>query len=269
MTMTRIICVQLAPRIADLAGNHARSVAAIRDAVRAGADVVVLPELATSGYVFASRDEACSVAITAEHALFRDWQAAAGGAVVVGGFCERAGDRLYNSAALVDGSGLRTLYRKTHLWDREKLIFEPGDEPPPVVSTALGRIGVLICYDLEFPEMTRALALRGAELLAVPVNWPLLARPDGERPPEVIAAMAAARTNRIAIACCDRSGVERGQRWTEGTCVIDEDGWVRASAASDSQTLASADLDLAATRSKRISERNDVFADRRPPLYEL
>ena len=91
-----------------------------------------------------------------------------------------------------------------------------------------GRVGVAICYDLEFPEVTRHLALRGADLVAVPTNWPLVPRPDGEHPPEVVIAMAAARVNRVAIACCDRTGTERGVQWTAGATIVGVDGWVLA-----------------------------------------
>lgn len=274
--MTRIVCQQLAPRIGDLTTNHALSVRAIGEAVDLGADVVVLPELVTSGYVFASFEEAAAMAVTPEHQLFADWarEAARGPSLVVGGFCERGADGLlYNSAAVVDAAGVRAVYRKTHLWDREKLVFTPGTDPPPVVETPAGRIGVLLCYDLEFPELTRALALRGADLIAAPVNWPLVERPTGERPPEVIIAMAAARTNRVAVACCDRSGVERGQAWTGGTALIDTSGWVVSVAGAGTTTeeavtgRAVADVDLSCARDKRLSDRNDAFGDRRPGLY--
>ncbi len=87
---------------------------------------------------------------------------------------------------------------------------------------------MVICYDLEFPELTRAVALAGAQLLAVPTNWPLVPRPDGERPPEAIVAMAAARVNRMAVACADRLGTERGLEWTGGATIIGVDGWVAA-----------------------------------------
>lgn len=263
--MTIIACRQLAPVVGELEANSALTVAAIREAVSAGADVVVLPELATSGYVFDSRPEAARMAISAGDPLFRAWarEAAAGPAVVVGGFCELGtGGRLHSSAAVVDASGLRAVYRKTHLWDREKLFFAPGEVPPPVLDTAFGRLGVLICYDLEFPEMPRALALRGADLIAVPVNWPLLPRPPGEHPPEVVAAMAAARASRLYIACCDRGGTERGQKWTEGTAIVDRDGWVAGEGA-----LARADLDLTGARDKAWTERSDALGDRRPALY--
>ena len=266
--MTRVVCQQLAPRVADLEANRSLTAAAVARAVDDGAAVVVLPELATSGYVFESREEAASVAITTKHPVFADWarEAARGGTVVIGGFCEQGDDGLlYNSAAVVDGTGVVGTYRKLHLWDREQLFFEPGSEPPRVFDTAAGRIGVLICYDLEFPELTRLLALAGAELVAVPTNWPLVDRPRGEHPPEVIIGMAAARVNGMFVACCDRTGTERGQEWTGGTAIIDQTGWVVASQGGEGP--AAADLDLARARDKRLGERNDALGDRRPELY--
>ena len=267
--MTRIACCQLAPRIGDLEGNRGTTLAAVRSAVAGGAEVVVLPELATSGYVFSSPAEAAALAVPVSDPVFAGWSEAVRGtgAVVVGGFCERGEDgRTYNSAAVVDGSGVRAVYRKLHLWDREKLFFTAGERVPPVVETPVGRLGVAICYDLEFPELTRALALAGADLIAVPTNWPLVPRPEGERPPEVVIAMAAARVNRVAIACCDRSGTERGQRWTEGSAVVGVDGWV-AGAVTGTGTLL-VDVDLRPARQKALTDLAHCFDDRRPQFYE-
>ncbi len=264
---TVITCVQLAPVVGDLEGNVSRATDAIAAAVRAGADVVVLPELATSGYVFESVEEVRALAITPDHPAFGSWARAAGGAVVVAGFAEAGpGGALLNSAVVLDASGVLALYRKAHLWDRESLFFTAGDAAPPVVETPHGRIAVMVCYDLEFPEWVRTAALAGADLLAVPTNWPLWPRPDGERPGEVLNAMTAARLNRLAVACADRSGVERGQGWTRGTAIVDADGWVVAETGADGGT-ASASLDLAASRDKALTERADVIADRRPELY--
>jgi len=266
--MTRIVCQQLAPRMASLEGNRRLSVDAIASAVQARADVVVLPELMTSGYMFESAQEAASMAISSTDKLFGEWAAAAvrGDAVVIGGFCERGEDgRIYNSAAVVDGTGVIGVYRKVHLWDREKLSFTPGSDPPTVFDTPAGRIGVLVCYDLEFPEMSRILALAGAELIVVPTNWPLVDRPEGERPPEVTIAMAAARVNRVFIACCDRTGTERGQEWTGGTAIVDENGWVLATQTGVGP--ARAVVDLSKSHDKGLTQLSDVFADRRPELY--
>lgn len=266
--MTRVVCRELAPAIGQLPINLATVVGAAREGVAMGGEVVVFPELATSGYAFRSRAEAASTAIEATDPVFSELAqiAASGPAIFVVGFCELGADgELFNSAALVDGSGVRGVYRKTHLWDTEKKIFRPGAETPVVIDTFVGRIGVLICYDLEFPEMPRSLALAGADLIAVPTNWPLSARPFAERPPEVNIAMAAARVNRVPIACCDRCGTERGITWTEGTSIIGVDGWVVTT--KDGKGWASAELDLGLSRDKTLSDRNDALADRRPELY--
>jgi predicted amidohydrolase len=134
-----------------------------------------------------------------------------------------------------------------------------------VVQTRFGRVGMLICYDLEFPEYTRVVAMAGADLLAVPTNWPRADRPDGDAWPEVIIARAAARTNRMAMACCDRTGTERGQEWNEGTTIIDRNGWIAA--ITDERGEARAELDLGLSRDKLITPNNHLFTDRRPELY--
>ncbi|MFZ0040039.1 MAG: nitrilase-related carbon-nitrogen hydrolase [Solirubrobacteraceae bacterium] len=268
--MTRVACQQLEPVLGDLEANRALTRDAIREAAQAGADVVVLPELITCGYMFESREEAAQVAITTEHEILREWaaEAAAADIVLVGGFCGIGDDGgIYNSAAVFDASGLRAVYRKLHLWDREKLIFDAGREPPPVLDTRVGKVAPAICYDLEFPELTRALALKGVQLLTVPTNWPLVPRPAAERPPEVVIAMATARVNRMAIACADRLGVERGQAWTGGSTIVAVDGWPAAE--TRDLGLIVADIDLKAALDKRLTEHADAFADRRPELYGL
>lgn len=260
----RIVCCQLAPVVGDLPGNLARAREAV--AAAAAADVIVLPELVTSGYCFDSVAEARSVSLAADAPELAALGAAAPESVLVFGFAELGADgELYNSAALFDRGELSAVYRKVHLWDREQLFFRTGDAPPPVCDTSAGPVGVMVCYDLEFPEMTRSVAVRGAELLAVPTNWPWVDRPEGAEAPEIVIAMAAARVNRMAIACCDRAGVERGQAWNEASAVIGADGWIHARV--DGTGCATADLDLAESRNKLISERNDVLGDRRPDVY--
>jgi 5-aminopentanamidase len=193
-----------------------------------------------------------------------EWSGAVrGSTVVVVGFAERGRDGIYISAVALDCHGIRAVYRKAHLWDREKLLFTRGEQRAPVVDTALGRIGMLICYDLEFPEYTRALALAGADLLAIPTNWPLVARPVTERPPVVVIAQATARMNRIFVACCDRAGTERGIEWTAGTCIVDEQGYLATDIGGD----LTAEIDLRRARNKALSDYADALGDRRPELY--
>lgn len=268
--MTHVAAIQLAPVLGDFSANRVASASAIGDALALGADIVVLPELVTSGYVFESVEELRSLAIPANHEIFAEWAALAAerdGSVIVGGFAEAGADgELYNSAAVVDGSGVRAIYRKVHLWDQEKRFFRPGSDAPALVETPHGRLGVMICFDLEFPEWSRIAALAGTDILAVPTNWPLMTRPTGERVAEVQIAAATARINHMAIICADRSGLERGVDWNEGTSIISADGWVVASVGPGEGTVF-ADLDPLASREKQFAPLAHAFNDRRPDLY--
>jgi predicted amidohydrolase len=268
---TVVACCQVAPKIGDLAYNRTLTERAIRSAALQGAQVVVLPELVQSGYLFADRDEALSLSETTDGPTLRLWTALAKelNVVVVGGFCERLqGDALANSAAMIDPQGLRAVYRKAHLWDAESEIFSPGYDAPPVVETVHGRIGMLICYDLEFPEWVRLPALAGAELLCAPVNWPDGPRPPTERPAEVVRVQANASVNRMFIAACDRHGHERGVGWVQGSVIVDADGYPLAGPAEQGgEQILLATLNLAEARNKRISARNDLHRDRRLGLY--
>jgi len=268
---TVVACCQLAPKIGDLTFNRTLTERAIRSAALQGAHVVVLPELVQSGYLFADHREALSLSETSEGPTLQRWGALARelNIVVVGGFCERlAGNELANSAAMIDAQGLRAVYRKAHLWDAEREIFTAGTAAPPVVETVHGRIGMLICYDLEFPEWVRLPALAGADLLCAPVNWPDGPRPLTERPAEVVRVQANASVNRMFVAACDRHGHERGVSWVQGSVIVDADGYPLAGPAEQGgEQILLATLNLAEARNKRISERNDLHRDRRPSLY--
>ncbi|MFT4137201.1 nitrilase-related carbon-nitrogen hydrolase [Microbacterium sp.] len=270
--MTVVASCQFAPDLGEVKANIARGLTLIETASNRGARVVVLPELATSGYVFEDAAEACAASVVADGPELEPWRQAADrmGVVVVAGFCEaNGGDRPYNSSVVLVPRAAPVVYRKAHLWDRERLIFFAGDARPPIVDTPVGRISTIICYDLEFPEWVRLPALGGAELICAPVNWPAGVRPDGERPAEVIRVQAEASMNRVAIAVCDRTGVERGVQWTSSSVIVDADGWPRALAnpAEAGETILLAEIDLAASRNKRVAEYSDVFGDRRPELY--
>jgi 5-aminopentanamidase len=270
--MTLVAAVQFGPVIGDPDANRETAARAVQDAAGHGARLVVLPELSDSGYVFRGPDEARALATRAEDSLtLRQWRDLAGAhdCAVVGGFCELGDDGLlYNSAALVDESGTRVVYRKAHLWDREKLIFTPGADAPPVVSLPFGRVAVMICYDLEFPEWARLAALDGADLIAAPVNWPAAPCPAGERPAEVTKAQADASVNGVYVVVADRCGRERGVDWISGTLIAGPEGYLLAGPVlADRPTLLVADCDLAAARDKRINENNDLLGDRRPELY--
>jgi 5-aminopentanamidase len=252
---------------------------AVARAAELGARLVVLPELAACGGVHTSPGQARdaaepldgpTVALLAEASERH-------GCVVVAGLAE-AGEEggVHNSAVVLDRGVLVAAYRKVHLWGAEKDAFDPGNGPPQVVETSAGRVGVMVCYDLEFPEWVRLAAESGAELLAVPVNWPLRDEGDPQRPFEVVKAQAAAVTYRVNIAVADRCGVEAGVDWYGGSLVCDVDGnlvagpaCVRGSGAGGPATPAIlvAEVDVAAARDKVLGPHNDALADRRPELY--
>jgi predicted amidohydrolase len=266
---TRVTCCQIPLRIGDTTGNRTTAAAAVEAAAAGGAQIVLLPELASSGYMFADRAELASLAEPRDGPAITEWAnlAEAFGLTIVAGFPEAAGDRIYNSAAVVDRSGLRGVYRKAHLWDSENVVFDRADDLPLLVDTEHGRIGVMVCYDVEFPEWVRAVALAGADLLCAPVNWPLLPRPDGERPTEMVRAMAGAGMNRMPVAVCDRAGVERDQDWIGGSLITDADGYPLVVAQYGTPGNITADVDLAEARIKKFNQHNDVHGDRRTDLY--
>jgi predicted amidohydrolase len=272
---TVVAVAQLAITVAEPDANRQAAAGAVAEAAAAGARLVVLPELSDSGYVFdssAPAEEARGLAAPAAgNPTLQQWHELAGqhGLLIVGGFCELGADgRLYNSAALVDSSGTRTVYRKAHLWDNEKLVFTPGDATPPVVDTEVGRVAVMVCYDLEFPEWSRLAALEGADLIAAPVNWPGYRWPPGERPAEVVKAQAAAALNGVFVAVADRCRTERGVSWISGSLIVGQDGYPLAGPVlADRPAVLTAACDLPRARDKRVSGHNDLLADRRPGLY--
>jgi predicted amidohydrolase len=269
-----VAVAQLALTVGNLDANRQAARAAVAEAAAAGARLVVLPELSDSGYVFSDASEARSLASpVASGVTLREWRslAARHDLTIAGGFCELGPDgKLYNSAAIVDASGTRTVYRKAHLWDAEKKIFTPGDDAPPVVELPFGNVGLMICYDLEFPEWVRLAALGGADLIAVPVNWTASGSPapPGERSGEVVSAQAAASSNGVFIAVADRCQTERGVDWLGGSVILRRGGYPVAGPVCENRTaVLTATIDLRLARDKRISELNDLFTDRRPDLY--
>jgi len=267
----RVACCQLSPSVERPERNAALARDAIAQAVADGAQIVVLPELVNSGYVFESLEEVRAAAVPATGELLQGWaqEAARGDALVVGGFCELAPDgRLFNSSALVDGGGVLAVYRKLHLWDQEQSWFAHGGEPAPVVQTKHGRIGLAVCYDLEFPELTRGLSLQGAELIAVPTNWPYDDPPPDGRPILHSLAAVTAYFNKVFVAVCDRCGTERQLRFEGGSLIAGPEGALRAGPIEDRGTRTIlADCEIAEAVDKRTGARNDAFADRRPGHY--
>src|SRR5437867_10691804 len=217
----RVAVAQIEPKLGERERTLEACLARLEEAAAAGAELLVLPECAIPGYMFDNLDEAMPFAeeipgpSTEElaHACRRL------GVHVVCGLLERDGDLLRNSAVLVGPDGLVGTYRKTHLpflgVDR---FVAPADEMP-VYETPLGRIGVEICYDLRFPEVTRTLALRGADIVAHPTNFPVAARIQTE-----LITVARAAENRVYLLTANRCGKERWAEFCGWSQIVDPYG---------------------------------------------
>lgn len=269
-----VASIQMAPHVGSKEENVARSLALIGEAAAHGATLVVLPELANSGYVFSSRAEAFALAEPVpDGPTTQAWIDAARrhGIHIAAGIAEREGGRLYNSAALVSPEGHLGTYRKLHLWGEENLFFEPGDKGLPVFHTEFGRLGIVVCYDGWFPETFRLLAMQGADIVAMPTNWVPMPNQPADRPAMAnTLAMAGAHSNGLTIVCANRVGVERGQPFIGQSLIVGADGWPMAGPASrDREEILYARVDLnVARRARQISAFNHVLRDRRRDLYD-
>ncbi|WP_413197339.1 nitrilase family protein [Pararobbsia alpina] len=268
-----VACVQMEPHVGEKDRNVAESLRCVEEAASHGASLVVLPELANTGYVFESREEALGLAeVLSEGSTVKTWAEAARrlDVHIVAGITERDGDRLYNSAVLVGPSGLIGTYRKLHLWDRENIVFEPGNRGVPVFDLPFGRVSIAICYDGWFPEVYRLASSQGADIVCVPTNWvPMPAQPLDRPAMATTLAMAAAHSNGVMIACADRIGVERGQPFIGQSLIVGGDGWPLAGPApQDREAILYAPIDVQRIRSARaLSAFNHVLRDQRPDVY--
>jgi len=272
-SMVGVASIQMAPRIGAKAANLARSIELIEEAHEAGARLIVLPELCNTGYVFESRDEAFALAETLDDGdTLRAWQAESDrlGVVLVAGFAEREGERLYNAAAIVRPGRAPARYRKLHLWGEEQLFFEPGNLGVPLFETPFGRIACVICYDIWFPEVFRMAALAGADALCVPTNWVPMPGQRADLP--VMAntlAMAGAHSNGLFVIAADRVGTERGQPFLGNSLIVGAQGWpVAGPAGADDEAVLVARVNFAdARRGRQLNGFNHLLRDRRPDLY--
>jgi predicted amidohydrolase len=260
----RIALVQSSPVFGEPEANLASLRAALAGL---DADLYVLPELCLSGYDFDDGAEALRYAEPPDGPMVSALAAAANekGAAISFGFAEAGpGGRVFNSAILALPEGRRRLYRKTHLFAREKLLFEPGDTGFFVEEFRGARIGVAICFDWIFPESFRTLALRGADIVAHSANLvlPYCQRADFTRAVE----------NRVFVATANRVGVEErsGRRlaFTGESVLVAPDGEYLARLPADGPGAVAVDIEPSKARDKNINAWNDLFADRRPGMYE-
>ena len=267
--MVKVAVAQAHLQVGDVPGNILETVKLINKAHDQGAQIVVLPELSNTGYVFESKDELRNM-LQNDNCL-ETWQKESKEKqiIIVAGFAQEIDNKFYNQSVIIEDGEIKTIQTKTHLWNTEKKFFTSGNKLPTVVKTKIGKIATMICYDAEFPELVRNVTENNCQLLCVPLNWP-----DGaynkplmeKRPMELLKIMSMAANNKIWIAICDRTGTERNVNWLESSSIINVDGWP-ISQVGEGSGVALADIDLRLADNKKISEVNHVLEDRRTDIY--
>ena len=273
-SLVTIACCQIEPHVGEKDENVEKTLMFANEAIDQGAYIVLLPELANTGYMFNTRKEAFSLAeVVPGGETTQRWEELAKdrGVYLAAGIAEREGYSLYNTSVLIGPDGFIGSYRKLHLWNREKLFFEPGDLGLPVFHTPIGRLGMIVCYDMWFPELIRIYALQGADLILNVTNW--VAGSEAERDSRVTEAVcvAQAHLSSVFVAAADRIGVERGQPFLGRSMIVSPTGGVLAGPASfDEEEIVYAECNLSEARKrKRKTRLNHVVHDRRTDVYDV
>lgn len=256
-------------KILDKEGNLARILERLNTAARAGARIIVFPECALTGYGYTSVEEAQPLAERVPGPSTEKIAAAASqlGCTVIVGMLENAEGGVYNAAAIVTPEGVAGTYRKIHLpYIGVDRFLVPGNRPFEVFRSPQGKIGVNICYDCSFPESGRVVKLKGAQLLAIPTNWPAGSDSCQHTP------FVRATENHIFVVAADRVGEERGFRFAGRSHIVDFMGKIHAQAGETEETILYAEVNLPEADESRVARvpgawEFDRIADRRPEMY--
>ena len=234
--------------------------------MKSDADLLVLPELFNTGYVFTSKEEAISLSEQIPQGRTTQMLcdvAKEKGIFIAGGLAEKDGDGIFNSAVLVSPDGYVGRYRKVHLFFEEKLWFDPGDEGFRVYDTGACKVGIMICFDWFFPESMRVLSLMGADIICHPSNLVMPFCQD--------AMKTRCLENHVFAITANRTGTEsRGGKslhFTGMSQITGPDGRVLCRAGEDSEEAGTAEIDVKSARDKELNIHNHLFDDRRPGYY--
>lgn len=267
----RIAAAQISPQFMRNDYNLNKIQGASRQAKEKGADLVVFPECALTGYSFESRDEAVSCAETipgpatdSAASLCQELNL-----YIIFGLLEEDQGKLFNAAVLAGPQGLAWKYRKNHVpFQGVDRFVDRGDGPFRVYQVPIGNIGMQICYDIFFPESARVHALLGADMIALPTSFATKGVCDRASP--IITARAI--ENKLHVLSCNRVGVERDYPFCGLSKIVDPMGVTLAEASPDREEIIVAALSLEESRQKHITHRPgeweiDRMKDRRPELY--
>ncbi len=236
----RIAAIQTRALAGDQEANRARIEEAARAAAAAGASLLIAPELALPGY--GAGDDMRMLAQTPSGDLVARLALVANELkiAIIAGFAEMAEEQIHNSAVFVDGQNPPIVYRKTHLYgDYERGLFAAGHPSASIIEYGGLRIGILICYDVEFPENVRRLALAGAHLIAVPT-----ALPATDHAELIARKMIPVRAfeNQVFVAYVNHCGADDLFRYAGLSAIAAPDGTLLAAADSKAEALLVADI---------------------------
>ncbi len=231
------------------------------------ADLYILPELCYTGYQFVSLSEVLELADSLESEFINLFakKAIEKDAAIVFGFAEKDGDEIYNSSVMVTPCGEKYLYRKSHLFYKEKKYFKCGNTGFNVFEFRGAKIGLAICFDWYFPESFRTLALKGADIIAHSSN---LVMPYCQQ-----ADFARALENRVYIFTANRIGTESREEesltFTGESVAVSPKGEYLLRLAKESSEVKVVEIDLNLSRNKNINPFNNIFEDRATSFYNL
>jgi predicted amidohydrolase len=258
----RVGFLQFAPVFGSKAVNHER-VADFLSGVKA--DLIVLPELFSTGYLFESREELRGLAEdeSGESYTFLKRLSKDMGTAIVASIAEREAEECYNTCLLCDGGEIKARYRKVHLFDREKELFTPGDLPFPVHDLGGVRIGMMVCFDWIFPESARVLAIKGAQIICHPSNLVLPYCPRAMITRCIENGVFAITANRVGAEA--RAGLDL--TFIGLSQVVAPRGDILIRATEKEEVVRVIDIDPSEADDKMVTRRNHVIDDRRPEFY--
>lgn len=257
----KIGLIQFAPTL----GNLEKTIADLESLLNKSdnVDLLVLPELANSGYNFSDHKQAWDTSETIEESQFINFlmeKSTRAGNTIVSGFNERDKDNLFNSAVIIHRGTIIGKYQKLHLFYREKEFFKPGQTGLPVFEINGIKIGIQICFDWMFPEAWRVLTLKGADIICHPAN---LVLPGMAQRAVPVHAMI----NRIFTITANRIGTEGNLTFTGASTIANPKGEVLAQASFANPEVITVEIEPITARDKQITTRNNILQDRKPEEY--
>lgn len=266
----KVACIQMDIRLKNKSYNLDHASQLICEAHGNDANLVILPELFSTGYFFDSRQDVLSygepvpggrttdtlLQLAKQYSLY-----------LTASFIEQDQYNLYNTAVLVGPDGFIGKYRKLHLCGDEIFWFEPGNLGLPVFHTSIGKISLLICLDGFYPETYRICALQKADIICIPTNWSQVSLPAPYQTMGPVLTMSNALSNHIFVAACTRVGAEPGLIYPGQSIIAGPTGGPIAGPAGSEEEILYAVCNLADTRKRYLNETNSRLGNRRTDVY--